>query len=69
MTQPVSTSLPGVVAETIHSSDPTAAEEAQIAIPGVDGVQQIRIDNVLTMKNGDAVVLKKGARVKVTVKA
>lgn len=69
MTEPVSTSLPGVVEKTIPSSDPTRAEEAQIAIPGVDGPQQIRIDNVLTMKSGDEVVLKKGARVKVTVKA
>ncbi len=69
MTEPVSTSLHGVVEETIPSSDSTRAEEAQIAIPGVDGLQHIRIDNTLTMKNGDPVSLKKGAKVKVTVKA
>jgi hypothetical protein len=69
MTEPVSTSLHGVVEETIPSSDSTRAEEAQIAIPGVYGLQQIRIENVLTMKSGDEVVLKKGAKVKVTVKA
>ncbi len=61
--------MPGVVEETIHSSDPTVPEKAQIAIQGVDGLQQIRIDNVLTMKNGDQVGLKKGAAVKVTIKA
>ena len=52
-----------------HSSDPTAAEKAQIAIPDVDGLQHIRIDNTLTMKNGDRVSLKKGAVVKVTIEA
>ena len=69
MTDPVSTTLPGVVEETTHSSDPTAAEKAQIAIPDVDGLQHIRIDNTLTMKNGDRVSLKKGAVVKVTIAA
>ncbi len=69
MTDPVSMTLPGVVEETIHSSDSTAAEKAQIAIPGVDGLQHIRIDNTLTMKNGDLVSLEKGATVKVTIKA
>lgn len=69
MTDTTSTSLPGIVEETIPSSDPTGAEKAQIAIPGVDGLQKIRIDNVLTMKNGDPVSLKKGAAVKLTIKA
>ncbi len=69
MTEPVSQTLPGVVTETIHSSDPTGAEEAQITIPGVDGPQEIRIDNILTMKNGDEVSLQKGAPVKLTIKA
>jgi hypothetical protein len=69
MTDPVSTTLPGVVKETIHSSDPTVPEIAQIAIQGADGLQQIRIDNTLTMKNGDQVSLKKGAAVEVTIKA
>lgn len=69
MTEPVSTSLPGVIEKTIHSCDPTGAEKAQIAVQGVDGLQRIRIDNILTMKNGDEVVLKKGATVKVTIKA
>ena len=32
-------------------------------------LQQIRIDNVLTMKNGDEVALKKGDAVKLTIKA
>lgn len=69
MTDPVSTTLPGIVEETIPSSDPTLPEEAQIAIQDVDGTQQIRIDNVLTMKNGNQVALKKGDAVKLTIKA
>jgi hypothetical protein len=69
MTGPVSTTLPGVVEETIPSSDSTEPEKAQIAIQGVDGLQQIRIDNLLTTKNGDPVSLKKGAPVKLTIKA
>lgn len=69
MTDAVSTTLPGVVEETIPSSDPAGAEKAQIAVEGVDGPQQIRVDNTLTMKNGDQVSLKKGATVEVTIKA
>jgi hypothetical protein len=53
MTDPASTTLPGVVEESISSSDPTLPAEAQIAVQGVDGLQQIRIDNTLVMKNGD----------------
>jgi hypothetical protein len=69
MTDPVSTALPGVVEETIPSSDPAGPEKAQIAVQGVDGLQQIRVDNTLTMENGDQVSLKKGATVVVTIKA
>ncbi|MGA9813021.1 MAG: hypothetical protein WBQ64_09610 [Terriglobales bacterium] len=69
MTDPVSITLPGVVEETIRSSDPAVPEKAQIAIPAVDGLQEIRIDNILTTKNGGEVALKKGDAVKVTIKA
>jgi hypothetical protein len=69
MTDPVSITLPGVVKETIPSSDPTVPEKAQIAIQSVDEPQEIGIDNILTMKNGDQVILKKGAAVMVTIKA
>ena len=69
MTGSLSTTLPGVVEETIPSSDPTGTEKAQIAIPDIDGLQQIRIGNILTKKNGDEVSLQKGDAVKVTIKA
>jgi len=69
MTDPVSITLPGVVKETIPSSDPTVPEKAQIAIHSVDEPQEIGIDNILTMKNSDEVILKKGAAVTVTIKA
>ena len=69
MTDPVSITLPGVVKEAIPSSDPTVPEKAQIAIQSVDEPQEIGIDNILTMKNSDEVILKKGAAVTVTIKA
>lgn len=69
MTDAISITLPGVVEETIPSSDPAGVEKVQIAVPSVDGLQQIRVDNTLTMKNGDPVSLKKGATVELTIKA
>ena len=69
MTDAVSTTLPGVVEETIPSSDPAGAEKAQIAVQGVDGPQQIRVENTLTMKSVDKVSLKKGATEEVTSNA
>lgn len=69
MTDPVSTSFPGVVEETIPSSGPSVPEKALIAVQTVDEPQKIRIANVLTTKNGDPVSLKKGAAVKVTIEA
>ena len=51
-----------VVKETIPSSDPAVPEKAQIAIQSAGEPQEIRIDNILTMKNGEEVGLKKNER-------
>ena len=70
MTKRASTTLPGTVEEIISPSVPSEPENAQIAVQGVDELPlEIRIDNTLTTKNGDEVRLKKGATVKVTIKA
>ncbi len=69
MTDPVRVTLSGVVKETIPSSDPAVPEKAQIAIQSAGEPQEIRIDNILTMKNGEEVGLKKNAAVEVTIKA
>jgi hypothetical protein len=70
MTERASTTLPGTVEEIISPSDPNEPEKAQIAVQGADELPvEIRIDNTLTTKNGDEVSLRKGATVKVTIKA
>jgi hypothetical protein len=70
MTKPIQTTLPGIVEEIIKSADSVEPEKAQIAIQGADDVmEEIRIVNTLTKKNGDEVSLEKGDTVKVTIKA
>lgn len=69
MTKPIQTTLPGTVEEIINSSDSGEPEKAQIAIQGTDVMEEIRIVNTLTKKNGDEVSLEKGDAVKVTIKA
>jgi hypothetical protein len=70
MTKRSSTTLSGTVEEIISPSDPSKREEAPIAVQAADKpAVEIRIDNTLTTKNGDEVSLKKGATVKVTIKA
>jgi hypothetical protein len=70
MTNPLSTTLPGIVEQIINPSDPNQPEKALIAIQGADDViEEIRIVNTLTRNNGDEVSLEKGDKVKVTIKA
>ncbi len=70
MTEPTSNTLPGIVEEIIHSSDPGKPDEAQIAIRGTEEFAgEIRIVNTLTQKNGDETSLAKGDAVKLTIKA
>lgn len=70
MTEPIQTTLPGIVEEIIKPSDSGEPEKAQIGIQGSDDLtDEIRIVNTLTKDNGDEVGLEKGDAVKVTIKA
>jgi hypothetical protein len=65
-----SVTMPGIVDKIISPSRPTQREKAQIAVDGADHrYRDLRIENTLTDELGDAVKLKKGAHVEVTVKA
>jgi hypothetical protein len=70
MTERPSVTLPGTVEKIIKPPHPSEPEKAQISIEGADDLyREIRIENSLTDENGDAVRLKKGAEVEVTVEA
>ena len=70
MKEKTSTTLDGIVDKIIAPSDSSLPEKAQIASQGIDPLQkEIRIDNTLTTENGAEVRLKKGAAVKVIIKA
>ncbi len=65
-----STTLPGVVQKVIPSPHPSVPEKAEIEVKGADDLyREIRVDNVLTDKDGKKVSLKKGAEVDVTIQA
>jgi hypothetical protein len=65
-----STTLPGIVEKVIKTRDPRDPEKAQIVVEGADHLyREIRIDNTLNDANGQAVALKAGAPVEVTVAA
>jgi len=65
-----SASMPGTVDKIIPSLDSSQPEKAQIRIDRAEHrYRDLRIENTLTDENGDAVTLKKGARVEVTVTA
>ena len=65
-----STTMSGTVNKIIPSPRQSQPEEAQIAVAGADHRHRnLRIENTLTDENGDAVSLKKGAHVEVTVTA
>jgi len=60
----------GTVEMIIKSSVPSEPEKAQIAVEGADHARtQIRIENMLTGENGEEVLLKPGAKVKVMVRS
>jgi len=70
MTEMTSVTLPGTVERIIKPADPRVPEKAQISVEGADDLyREIRIENNLTDENGNAVRLKKGAEVQVTVEA
>jgi hypothetical protein len=64
-----STTMPGTVDKIIPSPRPSQPEEAQIAVDAADPRRRdhLRIENTLTDEHGDAVRLKKGAHVEVSV--
>jgi hypothetical protein len=62
--------LPGTVEKIIPSIDPREPEKAQIAVEGADELyREIRVENTLQDPEGNAVSLKKGAQVEVTIAA
>jgi hypothetical protein len=70
MTENLSATLPGTVENIIEPSPPSQPEKAQIAVEGADHLlTEIRIENALTDDNGEAVRLKPGDKVQVTVKS
>ena len=65
-----SVTLPGTVEKIIPAIGTVEPEKAQIAIDGADDLyKEVRVENVLTDKNGNAVALKPGAEVQVTIQA
>ncbi len=70
MSEKPSTTLPAVVEKVIKSRTPGEPEKAQITVEGADHLyRELRIENTLTDENGDAVRLKPGAEVEVTIEA
>jgi hypothetical protein len=62
--------LPGTVEKIIPSLDPSEPEKVEIAIEGAEQLyREIRVDNTLHDEAGNAVSLKKGADVEVTIEA
>jgi protein involved in polysaccharide export with SLBB domain len=58
------------VDKIIKPTYPGEPEKAQISVEGADHLyKEIRIENTLTDENGEAVRLKPGAAVEVTVQA
>ena len=65
-----SVTLPGTVEKIIPPITPVEPEKAQIAIEGAEELyKEIRVENVLQDRDGNAVALKPGADVEVTIEA
>ena len=70
MSQKPATTMPGTVTKIIASPHPDLPEKAEIAVEGADELyREIRIENTLNDESGQAVKLKPGAQVEVTVEA
>lgn len=62
--------LPATVEKIIPPAWPGQPEKAQIAVHGAEDLyKEIRVDNELQGPDGEAVTLKKGAHVEVTIEA
>ena len=65
-----SVTLPGKVEKIIPGVKSVIPEKAQIAVEGAEDLyKEIRVENTLKDENGNAVSLKPGAVVEVTVEA
>jgi hypothetical protein len=65
-----SVTLPGTVEEIIPAIPGVKPEKAQIAVEGAEDLyKEIRVENTLKDENGEAVALKPGADVEVTIEA
>ena len=65
-----SVTLPGKVEKIIPGVKSLIPEKAQIAVEGAEHLyKEIRVENTLVDENGQAVSLKPGAKVEVTVEA
>jgi len=65
-----SVTLPGKVEKIIPGVKSLIPEKAQIAVEGAEHLyKEIRVENTLVDENGNAVSLKPGAKVEVTVEA
>ncbi|HLZ41992.1 MAG TPA: hypothetical protein VKQ11_13575 [Candidatus Sulfotelmatobacter sp.] len=70
MTENPRTTLVGKVEKIIESRTPTEPQKAQIAIEGADHLyKELRIENTLTDVDGNAVRLRAGDKVDVTIEA
>jgi hypothetical protein len=65
-----SVTLPGTVEKIIPPVHPSESEKAQIAVEGADDLyREIRVENTLQDEHGNAVALRPGAQVEVTIEA
>lgn len=65
-----SVTLTGTVEKIVKPISPSDPEKAQIAVKGGDDLyKEIRIENALKDASGEAVKLKQGAEVEVTIEA
>jgi hypothetical protein len=65
-----SVTLPGRVEKIIPAIPSVEPEKAQIAVEGAEDLyKEIRVENTLKDENGEAVALKAGAEVEVTIEA
>lgn len=67
---PAAVTLPGTVEKIIPAIGPDEPEKAPIAVERADELYQgIRVENTLQDETGNAVSLKEGAQVEVTIEA
>lgn len=62
--------LPATVEKVIPAIHPSAPDKVQISVEGAEELyKEIRVENVLADGDGNAVALKEGAEVEVTIAA